>query len=66
AKAKNIIIQTYERHISKLNDTYDLLQYSLLFPYSEYEWHDNILRANIIESIPESEFVIEDRIQIEE
>ncbi len=30
----------------KLHDTYDPLQYPLLFPYEEYGWHESILRAN--------------------
>src|SRR3989337_514772 len=50
---RDIIIKTHEdelKHISELNGAYDPLQYPLLFPYGEYGWHDNILRANEVES----------------
>ena len=54
---RDIVIKTHEdklHHISELHAAYDPLQYPLLFPYGEYGWHDNILRANEIASNPES------------
>src|SRR5437868_11970259 len=35
--------------ISELHGAYDPLQYPLLFPFGEYGWHDEILRANVQE-----------------
>ena len=52
-EVRDIVIKTHEgelKHISELNGAYDPLQYPLLFPYGEYGWHDNILRANEVES----------------
>ena len=58
---RDIIIKTHENHlhhISELHGAYDPLQYPLLFPYGEYEWLGDILRANITELEPEPEPVI--------
>jgi len=68
SEPRDIIIKTHEKqlqHISELHDAYDPLQYSLLFPYSEYRWHDNILRINISESEPEPDSESEDLMEIE-
>src|SRR6266540_1156754 len=69
SELRDIIIKTHEeqlQHISELHGTYDPLQYPLLFPYSEYEWHDNILRINISEPEPEPDSESEDLMKIED
>jgi len=48
---RDILLKTHTgklQKISELHGAYDPLQYPLLFPYGEYGWHDNILRANEI------------------
>lgn len=48
-RSKRYYYKTHEgqlQHISELHDAYDPLQYSLLIPYGEYGWHDNIFREN--------------------
>jgi len=55
---RDIVMETHQgklKHISKLHDAYDPLQYPLLFPYGEFGWTDNILRVNEIESRSESQ-----------
>ena len=55
---RDIVMETYQgelKHISELHGAYDPLQYPLLFPHGEYGWTDNILRANEVESRPESQ-----------
>src|SRR6266542_1611508 len=56
SELRDIIIKTHEEQ----------LQHPLLFSYSEYGWHDNILRINISESEPESDSESEDLIEIED
>ena len=54
---RDIIIKTHEdklHYIFELHAAYDPIWYPLLFPYGEFGWHDNILRANEIASNPES------------
>ena len=45
---------------------YDPLQYPLLFSYSEYGWHDNILRINISKLKPKPDSESEDLMEIED
>src|SRR6266540_4147235 len=69
SEPRDIIIKTHEeqlQHISELHSAYDPLQYPLLFPYSEYGWHDNILRINISEPEPEPDSESEDLMEIED
>ena len=47
-----------------MSGAYDPLQYPLLFPYGEYGWHDNILRANVIN--PEEYENTEDLMEVNE
>ena len=64
---RDIIIKTHEeqlQHIFELHDTYDPLQYPLLFPYGEYGWHDNILRINISEPEPKPDSESEDLMEL--
>src|SRR6266542_1888206 len=69
SEPRDIIIKTHEeqlQHISELHDAYNPLQYPLLFPYSEYGWHDNILRINISEPEPKPDSESEDLMKIED
>jgi len=55
---RDILLKTHTgklQKISELHGAYDPLQYPLLFPYGEYGWHDNILRANEIITISDNE-----------
>ena len=52
-------METYQgelKHIFELNGVYNPLQYSLLFSHGEYGWTNDILRANEVESKPESQY----------
>lgn len=67
---RDIVIKYHEdklKHINELHGAYDPLQYPLLFPYGEYEWHDSIFKNNIImPSEPESEHELPMEIDEEE
>ena len=48
---RDIIIKRNDNsfvRISEMHGAFDPLQYPLLFPYGEYGWHKNILRANVV------------------
>ena len=39
-----------------MHDTYNPLQYPLLFSYGEYGWHNNIMHADLIQHTGTSQY----------